>query len=103
MILPASHQDSPEHEAYCARVEELEAEGLTTSDAQGVADVEFQRRRMQEKHATAMEQQAERFARKEEEKRLFKAKVQQYVSQGIPKLLAISYAKHGWDHAFPRQ
>lgn len=41
MILPAPHQDSPEYEAYCARVEELEAEGLTTSDAQGVADVEF--------------------------------------------------------------
>ena len=77
MIFPASHQDSPDHAA--------------------------QRRRMQEKHATAMEQQAERFARQEEEKRLFKAKVQQYVSQGIPKLLAISYAKHGWDHATPRQ
>lgn len=41
MTLPASHQDSPEHAAYCARVEELEAEGLCTSDAQGVADVEF--------------------------------------------------------------
>ncbi len=26
---------------YQARVRELEAEGLTTSDAQGVADVEF--------------------------------------------------------------
>ena len=26
---------------YAARVAELEAEGLTTSDAQGIADVEF--------------------------------------------------------------
>ena len=41
MTLPPSHQDSPHFDAYCARVEALEAEGLTTSDAQGVADVEF--------------------------------------------------------------
>ena len=31
----------PVPEAYAARVTELEAEGLTTSDAQGAADVEF--------------------------------------------------------------
>lgn len=41
MKLPASHEDHPRHVEYCARVEELEAEGLCTSDAQGVADYEF--------------------------------------------------------------
>jgi hypothetical protein len=41
MNLPASHEDSPDHAAYCARVEALEAEGLTTSDSQAVADLEF--------------------------------------------------------------
>lgn len=103
MILPASHQDSPEYEAYCARVEELEAEGLCTSDAQGVADVEFNRRGVQKKFEFMLQEQSARFERQEQEKRLFKAKVQEYVSQGIPKLLATSYAKHGWDHATPRQ
>jgi hypothetical protein len=39
--LPACHEDSPHYEAYVARVEELEAEGCTTSDAQGIADWEF--------------------------------------------------------------
>jgi hypothetical protein len=39
--LPACHQDSPQHAAYVARIEELEAEGCATSDAQGIADVEF--------------------------------------------------------------
>jgi hypothetical protein len=39
--LPACHQDSPQHAAYVARVEELEAEGCDTSDAQGIADMEF--------------------------------------------------------------
>ena len=41
MKLPACHEDSPYHEAYVARVEELEAEGCDTSDAQGIADMEF--------------------------------------------------------------
>jgi hypothetical protein len=31
------------HELYGTRVRELEAEGLCTSDAQGVADAEFMR------------------------------------------------------------
>ena len=39
--LPACHQDSPQHAAYVARVEQLEAEGCDTSDAQGIADMEF--------------------------------------------------------------
>jgi len=39
--LPACHQDSPQHAAYVARVEELEAEGCDTSEAQGIADMEF--------------------------------------------------------------
>lgn len=41
MKLPASHEDHPRHKEYCTRVDELEAEGLTTSDAQGVTDMEF--------------------------------------------------------------
>ena len=41
MKLPACHEDHPRHKEYCARVEELEAEGLDTSDAQGIADIEF--------------------------------------------------------------
>jgi len=41
MKLPACHEDSPYHAAYVARVEELEAEGCDTSDAQGIADMEF--------------------------------------------------------------
>lgn len=41
MNLPACHEDSPLHDAYCARVEELEAEGCCTSDAQAIADLEF--------------------------------------------------------------
>lgn len=32
------------HELYAQRVAELEAEGLETSDAQGVADLEFNNR-----------------------------------------------------------
>lgn len=39
--LPACHEASPQHAAYVARVEELEAEGCDTSDAQGIADMEF--------------------------------------------------------------
>ena len=39
--LPACHEDSPRHEAYVARVAELEAGGCDTSDAQGIADMEF--------------------------------------------------------------
>ena len=38
---PACHENNPQHAAYVARVEELEAEGCTTSDAQGIADMEF--------------------------------------------------------------
>jgi len=38
---PACHEDSPQHEEWVKRVEELENEGCTTSDAQGIADMEF--------------------------------------------------------------
>lgn len=50
--LPACHQDSPQHAAYVARVEELEAEGCDTSDAQGIADMEFSRLLTQPKKTT---------------------------------------------------
>ena len=39
--IPACHKKSPQHAAYVARVEELEAKGCTTSDAQDIADMEF--------------------------------------------------------------
>jgi hypothetical protein len=39
--LPPCHQDSPRHQEWLARVEELEKEGCTTSDAQGIADIEI--------------------------------------------------------------
>jgi hypothetical protein len=39
--LPACHEASPQHAVYVARVEKLEAEGCDTSDAQGIADMEF--------------------------------------------------------------
>jgi hypothetical protein len=67
------------------------------------AQHEFQRLRLQEKAVLAMKQQAEKFARQEREKELFKEMTQHYVSQGIPKILSISYAKYGWHHATPRQ
>jgi hypothetical protein len=39
---PDPHSDAPlDPPGYAKRVQELEAEGLSTSDAQGVADVEF--------------------------------------------------------------
>ena len=41
MNLPACHHDSPKHSAWLARVQELENEGLDTSDAQGIADMEL--------------------------------------------------------------
>lgn len=41
MELDPSCEGHPKHAAWVARVEELETEGLTRSDAQGVADVEF--------------------------------------------------------------
>jgi hypothetical protein len=40
MKLPPSHQDSPRHTEWLARVNQLESEGLDTSDAQGIADME---------------------------------------------------------------
>jgi hypothetical protein len=39
--LPACHQDSQRHKEWVARVEQLESEGLDTSDAQGIADMEI--------------------------------------------------------------
>ena len=41
MKLPPSHQDSPRHSDWLARVNQLESEGLDTSDAQGIADMEM--------------------------------------------------------------
>jgi hypothetical protein len=40
MKLPPSHQGSPRHTEWLARVIQLESEGLDTSDAQGIADME---------------------------------------------------------------
>ena len=40
MKLPPSHQDSPRHTDWLARVIQLESEGLDRSDAQGIADME---------------------------------------------------------------
>jgi len=40
MIYPPSHQDSPSHSDWLARVTQLESEGLDRSDAQGIADME---------------------------------------------------------------
>ena len=40
MKLPPSHQDSPRHTDWLARVTQLESEGLDRSDAQGIADME---------------------------------------------------------------
>jgi hypothetical protein len=39
--LPPSHVDSPYFEEWVRIVEEMEAEGCTTSDAQSIADVEI--------------------------------------------------------------
>ena len=39
--LPACHQDSPKHEQWVKRVEELEKEGCDRSYAQGIADMEI--------------------------------------------------------------
>lgn len=40
MKIPPSHQDSPRHTDWLARVKQLEIEGLDRSDAQGIADME---------------------------------------------------------------
>lgn len=40
-LLPPCHQESPMHDAWLARVQQLEDEGLDTGDAQGIADMEF--------------------------------------------------------------
>jgi len=42
MILPPSHQDSQRHCEWIAMVNQLESEGLDTSDAQGIADMELE-------------------------------------------------------------
>ena len=47
--------------------------------------------------------QMEKLAREDEAKRILKEREKEYIRQGIPRLLAISYAKHGWDHATPRK
>ena len=40
--LPPCHQESPRHKDWISRVEQLESEGLDRSDAQGIADMEFE-------------------------------------------------------------
>ena len=45
MTYPPSHQDSPRHSEWIARVQQLESEGLDTSDAQGIADMEIEQTR----------------------------------------------------------
>ena len=42
MNLPPCHIQSQFHLAWVARVAELENEGLDRSDAQGIADMEFE-------------------------------------------------------------
>jgi hypothetical protein len=39
--LPPCHQDSPRHQEWISRVEQLESEGLDRSDAQGKADMKI--------------------------------------------------------------
>jgi hypothetical protein len=39
--------------------------------------------------------QRERFAQQEAEKLRFKNKVKEYMAQGFPRIIALSYAKHG--------
>lgn len=41
MKLPACHENSPKHQQWVKRVRELENEGMDTSDAQGIADMEI--------------------------------------------------------------
>ena len=41
MKLPACHEKSPKHQEWVKRVKELEDEGMDTSDAQGIADMEI--------------------------------------------------------------
>jgi hypothetical protein len=42
-ITEPSHVNHPRHDDWTARVAALEEEGLTTSDAQGIADLEFRK------------------------------------------------------------
>jgi len=41
MKYPASHEKSPYYQQWVKRVKELEKEGCTTSDAQAIADMDF--------------------------------------------------------------
>ena len=52
MKLPPSHQDSPRHSDWLARVNQLESEGLDTSDAQGIADMEMTEKETIKKSST---------------------------------------------------
>jgi len=45
MKIPPSHQDSPRHTDWLARVNKLESEGLDRSDAQGISDMEIEQTR----------------------------------------------------------
>jgi len=43
MKYPACHEKSPYHQQWVRRVEELEKEGCDRSDAQAIADMNFDR------------------------------------------------------------
>jgi len=49
----------------------------------------------QQKFEKLLVAQRERFAQQEAEKIRFKNKVKEYITQGYPRIIAMSYAKHG--------
>lgn len=50
----------------------------------------------QEKFDKLYNQQMDKFSKEENEKKIYRQKVKELVSSGIPRILAISYAKHGF-------
>ena len=53
MNLPPCHKESPQYAAWNSRVESLEEAGLDRSDAQGIADLEFNATEIAEKQLAA--------------------------------------------------
>jgi len=49
----------------------------------------------QQKFEKLLVAQREKFAQQEAEKLRFKNKVKEYIAQGYPRTIALSYAKHG--------
>lgn len=49
----------------------------------------------QQKFEKLLLAQREKFAQQEAEKLRFKNKVKEYIAQGYPRIIALSYAKHG--------